>query len=306
VVVVYGLARELGASRKLALLPALVVAVFPSLLAYTVQPSREPAITLALAAGLLGLMRWFRGRRIRDLALGLGTLLFAGLIHSAFIVGLFVTVAYVVVEYSLRERRSLRGLTTAAVMGAAMSAAVATIAATGLGLGKIGFDVTEVASLSVIERVTDKGDIDARGGYLSEHDVRVESYADVARRLPERIALFLLKPYPWEVRSLADIVGVVIVATCIVTAAAFLLRSRTTRTGQWRFLALFLVVQLVLFSWGTVNYGTAARHKSKFVPILVVFLVAPARARDMRAARRTDWAPRDRFTASPLGLADAE
>lgn len=304
VVVAYALARTLGASRMLALAPAAVTAVFPSLLAYSVQPSREPLITLALAAGILGLLRWFRGRRVRDLMLGLAGMLLAGVIHSAFIVGLMVAVAFVVAEYGVREWRTLRGLATTAIMSTLMLAGVATIGATGLGLGKVGFDVTGLVSLSVIERVSDKGDIDARGGYVREDEVDVDSYADVARRLPGRIALFLLKPYPWEVRTLADVVGVILVATCVVAAAALALRRRTIWTTEWRFLALFLTVQLVLFSWGTVNYGTAARHKSKFVPILVVFLVAPAGAAARRGVPRASRVLGEGFSMARFGVPD--
>jgi len=109
-----------------------------------------------------------------------------------------------------------------------------------------------------------------RGAYLAGY--YPGSTVDIVLQTPVRVIYFLFMPFPWKVSGLADFIGfidVFLYAILIVyTAKAF---RNLDKYGRFILLTILSValVEIVVFAWGTSNFGTAIRHRQKVVCLLI-------------------------------------
>ena len=90
---------------------------------------------------------------------------------------------------------------------------------------------------------------------------------------PLRILYFLYTPFVWMVSAAVDVVGFFDALLYIfLSIYAFKGLASLRRKDKLLFwgIVLILVVFLVVFAWGTSNYGTAIRHRQKIVWLLSV------------------------------------
>ena len=83
---------------------------------------------------------------------------------------------------------------------------------------------------------------------------------------------FLLKPFPWEVRTLSDIIGLFDI--CVILVATFLAILLYKHTKNKMILIVLFTVygMFITFAIGTYNYGTALRHRDKVAMLLTMFI----------------------------------
>ena len=281
VVVSYRLALAWWGSWRRAALAAAIVGAFPTLVVYSVQPSREPLVTLAVLASMALVDRWYRRRTSTALIASFLALGVAAVIHSAFALVALALVGLVTLEVLRpRLRWSRRELVAnTAVLPIAALVAVAILVA-GVGLDKAGNDPGRLLTLAQFERTTTVSDIENRTAYVTRDEIVVTSFADVARQYPRRLLLFLFKPFPGDVREAADAVGLLVSVFVVIALLRLLVSWRSVMSRPGARAALVTVTMAVaLMAWGTVNYGTATRHKSKLVPVVAALVVAPRRPR---------------------------
>ena len=287
VLFVIKLATLLTDSLRTSLFASSLTALFPTLIVYAGQPSREPLIALGFIAGCYYFVAWQHKRKLWMLLLCILSMSLAAIIHSAFAVILIVLLSVSVFEYL----RSLRKFTIASFIGSFVGSTVLIIAAaliivTGFGLDKIGGDFTRLRDPEALQRVTDVRDLDSRGAYLTVDDVQVDSLTDMLVSLPIRIILFSFTPFPWMVENIYDMVGLFVASVF----GLFVLNTvrywrQFTSEPKLRYIVIVLALSIVMFAWGTVNFGTGTRHRSKLVPVVAVLVFAPARSTQDRKAR---------------------
>lgn len=98
---------------------------------------------------------------------------------------------------------------------------------------------------------------------------------DIIWQSPIRILFFLLKPFPWDIRSVGHlIVWFDALLWLYIVWTIFAHRKEIKRNPAAMVLLFCCLVSIFAFAYGTSNYGTAVRHRTKFfVEMLVV--VAP-------------------------------
>ncbi|MDU9418023.1 hypothetical protein RCL10_05695 [Staphylococcus lloydii] len=109
-------------------------------------------------------------------------------------------------------------------------------------------------------------DLNSRADYLSVNE------SNGLQTKLKQITFFLLKPFPWEVRTFADVIGLFDI--CIILLATFLALRLYKKTKNKRILIVLITVYGMFFTFaiGTYNYGTALRHRDKEAMVLTMFI----------------------------------
>ena len=137
----------------------------------------------------------------------------------------------------------------------------------------------------------------ARTDYMS--GLRSNSLAGLSWTAPIRFLLFLFTPLPWMVKKIIDLMAF---ADAMVFVWIFIVifRARKWIIHDRLMLGMLLccLIGMFVFAMGTVNFGTAVRHRAKFFPIVVALAFS---AREIARARREQrrglqGAPSGRFS----------
>ena len=112
-----------------------------------------------------------------------------------------------------------------------------------------------------------------RASYLGE--LTPESWFEVLSQVPIRLVYFLGAPFVWQVDRPADLWGLVdgsiVLYVCWIIGRNFFKGAQ--KQDLYRILVLVALAVVVGFSVATSNYGTAFRHRAKFLPLLFLLLV---------------------------------
>ena len=102
-----------------------------------------------------------------------------------------------------------------------------------------------------------------------------ESWLGFLWQLPVRLFYFLGAPFPWQLERLSDVWGLVDGAVFLYVCWTIVRNSIKGAQKQdiYRMLLVVAFAAIVAFSAATSNYGTAFRHRAKFVPVLLLLLM---------------------------------
>ncbi|MEX0930285.1 MAG: hypothetical protein WDZ79_01260 [Candidatus Paceibacterota bacterium] len=263
----YGITARLTKSTTAPYLAALVTALFPSLLTYSVVLQRDSFAIFFFALSVYALIRWIEEGKGWLMVASLASLLCAAIFHFGVVVvgavhlALFIFYGPHTQQWVMFSRNQLLAPTIVKVM---LVAAFLVSAALIL--------VTNIPDRPLPEVLTQRLDEVVRGRATYLPDLRPSSYADIVLQTPVRVASFFFAPYPWDVEDPVDLFGVMIGLTYAVLIALALYSLRfMDRNERIRAVALLVIVALfaIVFAWGTSNYGTSLRHKSKIVWMLI-------------------------------------
>ena len=98
---------------------------------------------------------------------------------------------------------------------------------------------------------------------------------DFLPKVSARIIYFLYSPFPWDIKRYDHLLGLIdSIIMIYLTICAWNNRKVILGNPITKFLLILLISYIVLYAIGTNNFGTAIRHKTKFIFILI-FLAAP-------------------------------
>lgn len=273
-----------GTNSKLLLLPAL----HPTLIIFSVAVTREAWIQGLIVLTFFAFLKSWTHNHHTTLynILAVAALLLAGLLHSgvfALFVGAMLGILWLV--FSARARSSA-GLLRTLVVG---SLVVLVVTSTGLGLRKFESRTSDgnFAPLEELDerllRLEEGGSSFRLGG--------VPTFRDAVFQLPIRAIYMAAGPLPVHYRSPNDILAGLDGALWV-----FLYGTAARSVGNCsnRNRALFIVslaaiaAAMITFSFGTSTFGTALRHRAKFLPFVSVLGVAALLHRRRARALRTD------------------
>jgi len=273
---VYLIAKELWGKRRATTI-AWFVAFFPFLVQIAAVTHREVAIVYFLTLGVLFLVRWGEYSKLRHLILAFGTLLVSVILHGGLIsavlgAGLFVfgsSFGITLKRLSLGKLRIPAFITVSLIIGVAIGGGVAI--GQSLQLSSVG-DLTSVD----VEVVASMAQSRAEGEAAYLEEVYPTSLLDVTWQAPLRLVYFLLSPLPWHISKVSHAFALIDVAFYVVVFWG-LWRSRgAILNKRGAMAALFLLaVSVAAFAVVTSNFGTAMRHRAKFLPILAALWAVP-------------------------------
>lgn len=267
-VIFYDLSRKLFSSDIAEKL--LVAAVFfPALIRFSgLFASREAISVLFLVLISYLAYRLYSTQKMRYLLGALASLVVASILHTGFFVyGIILVGAILFVKF--RKGRKAFMLIPAFVVTIAIGVWMFT---NGIGTEKLS-SADGTVDASKIVALQDGSTASGRAAYMTEASPTgiTESIAS----LPVRLVHFMYAPFPWMVRGVLDVVGF-LDAISYVALTWYILKARKRRMFNdpnkqfFSAMTIALVVTISGFAIGTSNYGTALRHRAKFVLPMVV------------------------------------
>lgn len=125
----------------------------------------------------------------------------------------------------------------------------------------------------------------SRAAYLE--NLTISSPLDVLWQLPIRMVYFLLTPFPWMWSAFVDAFGVLDLSVYLVMLVICYRGRRVwMNSRELSSILLCFVTCVAVFSFGTSNYGTAIRHRAKFMPMLAIVAVVTWTRRQQEFAYR--------------------
>lgn len=265
----YQLARELWGCRA-ASKAAWLMALFPTVVQYSALPMREAYVVLFFVLGLICVVRWSRQGGILPIIGGLLAFAAAAFFHG----GMFVAALaflMLVAGRSLKElfsalsRRRLK-VTAAIVLVIALGTFVVYVTSD-VSIQKLG-TATEMVS---VERCFHYFESRVVGGARYPEWTQPHSAVDYIWAVPLRGVYLLFSPFPWDMRSSAHLIAFFDGLFYFIFILVIWRHRRNILADPAARSILFILIGLILaFGVGTGNFGTALRHRAKFVVGLIV------------------------------------
>lgn len=276
--------RMMGAHVRIQRVVGLLLAFHPTLVLYSAITMREVAIVFAFSMSIYSIVKWRTQRLYGHGFFAVTWMIVSQLFHTGMLTGTVLVSALFLYfsakdhwhnVWSIRVTRRDAKLRFASMSFVALFIIAGTVMVSGgYGLEKI----QRLATQGVLQALGGWQEQVARGraGYLI--GLQVDSFLSLGLQIPLRVVYFVSAPFPWDVARLRDVWGFVdgLAMLVLFVGIVRMLRGKSTNRTEFRTVGLLVVLMMLGFAMVTSNYGTAFRHRGKFVPALIVLYAAGA------------------------------
>ena len=272
---VWSLAKKIWDKDK-AIKVAWIVALFPSLLLYSVLPLKDIYQSFFLLVAFTGIFYWVQDGSFKYIALAMFGFILATLFHGALIIGGIIFLIIVIFEELKKTIKSI--LNSRLNIKAFLVIFVAIFVLQFFFLNKI-----------YIPKVGYFKDINI-GAIISELNARViggSSYGSWAKmygsqtiieyfyKFTLRFLYFLFSPFLWDIQKLSHIVGTI--DGFLYLILSYLIIRNIKYIWNDTFLRITLIILFAyccIFALGVGNFGAAIRHRTKII-VEMLLLAGP-------------------------------
>jgi hypothetical protein len=254
------------AGLEAAVVAAWIFALMPMQIVIASATLREAVIVFSSALAVRAITRYGVGSPLRGVSFSALYTILASFLHTGMLGGLLG--AFWLAVEQLKKSRGL-GLIYFVSGVAILVGAVLLVERTGAGLDYVGGSLSNANfDLAVRYSYSDKAGTGNLGYRPGDADSSVAAYA---ASFPARVAFFWLAPFPWQVRSIQHVLGVVDGLIMLFLAAAIYRCRRLILAKPVARVLLMLVLGFtVVYATGVSNAGTGIRHRHKALPAIVV------------------------------------
>ena len=257
------------------------LALYPSLVLYSAITMREVAVVFCFGVSVYCLTKWASGHGYRYAVSAILWVAVSQLFHTGMIAATLTVVTVVMYVTVIEHWRGLARIRIR-VQDARITVASLVVAGTLIGLGALA--LISGYGLDKLQQLTEAGanfvqvlagwqEQVARGRASYLGSLQPASWLDVMLQTPVRLAYFLGAPFAWMVGGARDVWGLLDGTFLLILCALLIghsIRGRAWRRRAYSMVAVVVAVAIIGFSVVTSNYGTAFRHRAKFVPSLFV------------------------------------
>lgn len=253
---------------------AWIIALFPSLILYSVLVLREVYICFFLLVALLGVVDWTKTNNLKSIILAMIGFTGATFFHGAMAIGAMV---FVVIVGLISLKRLFKSTINYKINPKIFIISLLFIVTFVLYVSNNihipyinNFDfVTDMGVL------TEKSKLSTRGVASYPEWTIANSPIELLYKGPVRSIFFLFSPLPWEVKEARHLIGMF---DSFLYMYLFFLILRNIKIiwkdPALKLILLILLSYIIVFGIGVGNFGTAIRHRSKFT-IIIILLAAP-------------------------------
>ena len=253
---------------------AWAIALFPSLILYSVLVLREVYISFFLLVALYGVVSWIKNNDYKSLILIILGFFAATFFHGAMLVGAltFLTIIGVMSFISFLKLLFKYRIKMKILMVFLIFVILSSIYLS----GKI--TVTYLGSFESVSKIDNlllKTDNSTRGEASYPEWTKVHSFNELFYKGPIRSLYFVFSPFPWDVKKPYHLIG--LLDAFLYMYLVFLIfqnRKIIWKDPALRVLLIILLSYLIVFGVGVGNFGTGIRHRTKFT-IIFILLAAP-------------------------------
>lgn len=268
---VYKTVILIGGSERLAAFSGILIMLWPVNIIYSTTLVREVPIQLVVAASFYFFVKHLKSNRNIDMVWACVLAVFAALIHSGMI-ALLAVYFYVYAQGGAKQRKRMFSLK--ALIGTFVLMTILLISPLGAGV------TSRFADLNSIDTVNQQYEfqLEASTTYIES---TASSFGDFVLTAPYRFVMFALSPLPWQVNSFETLISWIMDGLIQLMVVFLLYRAWRRSRNADSFLRNIIVSGLLgivaiyaVFAMGTNNYGSAMRHRTKVLPVVVVVLAA--------------------------------
>lgn len=258
--IVYKIALDMTDSKKVAKTSLLFMLFFPNLILNSTLLLREMFVLFFAVLSFWFFLKWYRTQKFRNWLIALLTLGVSATFHGGMIfVGLVYGIAYILHN----PKKAVPGFRV--LFGLVMVAGTAYLYFNNFS-NKLPTESLDVETLA-------NGTMSAsrsRAAYLTGW--HPSSMFETILQTPVRVIYFMFTPFPWMVRSVQDLMGLLDSITYLVLTRYFVTGMKSLRQVDrklWWIVLGITLFTVIIFAWGVSNYGTAMRHRLKLVWLIL-------------------------------------
>ena len=250
------------------------LALFPSVVLYSILFMREAYICFFLVLALYGVVSWIKNNTYKSIFLSLMGFIAASLFHGPMIAGAIIFIIFVFTTYLNRLFKSLVNFRIN-IENLVIFLFCVTV---------IGLYFSNKISFSYLGTFENSSDINyliqRQNSYLSGDASWPEwtiarSVTELIYKAPIRMIYFVFSPFPWDVEKVVHLIGFFDSILYLYLVILILYNIKVIwREPSLRIILLILLFYIFVFAFGVGNFGTAFRHKSKFA-FMFIILAAP-------------------------------
>lgn len=271
---------------------ASIVAVYPILVLYSALTMREVFITLAVLYALINVVKWIHTKQSIHALLALAAFSTGLILHPAILVGglLFFGLLTIYAVGRMHSDYSQKKIPFITIYLLSIASFLV-----------ISISSEDILNMQYISFAVGTGSIEAYlNAYMGSGFSGSAAFPEwlIAESLTQYVALilpkllyYLFSPLPWDITSAAQSFGL-IDGLFHLFSAYVIIKNRKVIMNNPKALAviLFFVAISLVYSVATANFGTAIRHRSVILPLLVVLIgpfVTPLFSNKNRPLRQT-------------------
>jgi 4-amino-4-deoxy-L-arabinose transferase-like glycosyltransferase len=269
----WALAKKLW-NNKIAIKVGWLIAVFPTLVLYSVLLLKEIYVVFFLLVAIFGLVSWVKANKLRWVFLTMFGFTIATFYHGAMIIG---GIFFIIIVLLVSLNKFLSLAITSNRISIKNASMIILILILSIAFLSNKIHVTKIGnfkdlSFSRFSNITKHKSI----GDASYPDwIQIKSPTEFIYKLPIRAFYFIFSPFPWEVKKLSHFLGMLDSFLYIFLFYLIFCNRKTI----WREPALYIIFiilfcYLIIFGVGVGNFGAGIRHRVKFA-ILLILLAGP-------------------------------
>ena len=249
------------------------VALFPSLILYSVLTLREVYQGFFLLVAFIGIFYWVKKDSNKYVLLAMAGFIGATFFHGSLILG---GVFFLLIIILINIKKLFNSIINSRLN---ISAFLITILAVSvlqffflnkIYIPKIGY-FKDLNLGFVLSELSARMIGEASYGEWA----KINSQLELIYKVPIRVIYFLFSPFPWDVTKAAHIIGMM---DGLLYLMIFYLIFRNLniiwKDPFLRITLMILTIYLILFGLGVGNFGSGLRHRSKFV-FEMILLIGP-------------------------------
>lgn len=260
--------------KRKATFAAYCMAFFPFAIFNSIIVLREEIAITAFLAGLLFTVYWVETKKPGNLMLAVVGFGCAGMFHGGWIlaiVGLVIVVLIETVTGNNVRNSKLYATASVVVLLALLGYASTSQLSFSNNIGN-PLDLLSGKGSAILETQLER---EARGDSAYPAFVATGNPITQPWFLPARVGYFLFSPFPWDIKAVRHIFGMVGGVTYMWIALR-MYKGRKNIKANHKARAIFIIVGILVFVFalGTSNIGTALRHRTKFFGALLVLAMS--------------------------------
>jgi len=271
IVLVYKISVLISEDTKKSLQSALLFAVFPSIVLYNVIILREIYIVFFLLNGSYFIIKWLNTKHLKFAIYALLNYVPLYFLHGGLMVGalaFLLLLLLISIKDSINCFKNNRLLIPQAILICSFFFGLFFIVG---NLSKLYLPyLGNTNNIFTFSRIVFQAEVTNIGGSVYPEWLIPASFPSFFLLIFPRLIYFLFSPFIWDLRAINHLLGLV---DGIMIAFLFywIIKGMVNKKHNQIIstLLIILIPLLITYSWGVGNFGTALRHRSKFIPVFI-------------------------------------
>ena len=251
-----------------------VIALFPSLILYSVLIMREVYICFFVLVAVYGIVVWVKTDSFKSIVITITGFIGATFFHGAMFVGIFIFFVIVTISYLKKFYKKL--LKYKINLKSMIFLILILTSSTYYLSNKI-----HIPYLGTFEKATNidylirKTIVSTRGNASWPEWTVPNSKIEIIYKSPLRALYIVFSPFPWDVKETKHYIGIFDSFIYMYLTYLILKNIKTIWSNpSLRIILILLLFYIFVFGIGVGNFGTGIRHRSKFA-VMFIILAAP-------------------------------